>query len=387
MKNKRMLVLTIVLAIPTLPSSVVFAEKPSVKINDSGLNESLLWFNHGHNGNYYQFERSTDLNSWNNLGEYFMKSETPLVFSFSKDKPQEFFRAKCFASAGNFTYSTLCAENDNVMIFFRGDVNEFSVTATHPTYTVTDYVLRDDFTNCLPWAHTYPSYPFTYREKKIIDGGDWDDTVWTYRGESFWRPQGMTVTVDGNLVTMETNVHYMYLARRISGASEWPTFFVLYSDGNMRLIAFPPVGHDKVSMGTSVIIGPTELALSTDGLETRPVCDIESIDYRSATMTMLVKYRRGGTAILDVNDVTRQHAVVKVTVDYDTDLPFCTVRSNYVSNEKCDTSTVIWKDLENVDHTDSVTSFNGTVGKSWFLTRPTPSITRNSGPDMTITVP
>ena len=195
----------------------------------------------------------------------------------------------------------------------------------------------------------------------------------------------MTVTVNGNTASKETNMQQVALVRYIPDSSgEWPNFFVLYCDGNMRLIPFPPAGHPSVSYGSSVIVGPTDLTYSTDGLEARPVCEIDSVDYRTASKTMFVNYKSGGTAVLDVTNVTRTQAVVKVTVNYPTHKPFCTLRSNYVSEAKCDTGTVVWKDLENVTHTDQVMSFNGSVGKEWFFTRATPSVTRNSAPDIHI---
>lgn len=345
----------------------------------------------GHPGNYYELQSSIDLSNWFNFpteqGTYFKVTDVPYTKTvFHENISKNFFRIKPLVSAQNFSYITSCAENDNVMVFYRGDISEFSITATHPTYTVTDYALRPDWTDC-NFDHIYPTYPFSPLNTKLIDGGYWKDSVWVYRGEEFWRPQGMTVTVDGDLLSKVSDVHYIYLVRRIPDTGSWPTNFVLYSDGNMRIIPFPPLGHGEVSMGTSVIVGPTDFAFSTDGLEARPIAEIESIDYHTANMTMTIKYRNGGVSTLDVNDLTREHAVVKVSIDYPTNLPFCTLRSNYVSVLKCDTSTVIWKDFDGGIHTDPISTFNANVGQSWFFTRPLPSVTRNSAPDITITVP
>ncbi len=354
----------------------------------------------GHTGNSYELQSSTDLVTWYNQptqGAYF-KITSGTSYSkevFDPENPKKYFRARPVVSAQNFSYNTPCGENDNVMFFFRGDISQFSIKATHPTYTVTDYTLWSDFTDCLPWAHEYTNYSFTSRSREIVNGGVHGvngDTVLAKRENSFWRPQGMTITVNGNQSTKETNMHSLTLHRYIPdshslGNDEYPSFFVLYCDGNMRLIPFPPIGHPSVSYGSSVIIGPTENSYSTDGQELRPLSEIESVDYRTQNKTMLVTYRSGGTAILDVNNTTRTQAVVKVTVNYPTDKPFCTFRSNYVSTEKCDTSTYYWKDFEQVVHINNILSLGEMVSDFWFFTRSSPSVTRNSSPDILFTVP
>lgn len=142
--------------------------------------------------------------------------------------------------------------------------------------------------------------------------------------------------------------------------------------------------YDNVSYGSSVIIGPTEMAYSDDGIEPRPVCDIASINYQTATRRMYITYKNGGTATLDIIHVTTSETLLKFTINFTTDKPVCALRSNYVSTEKCDTSTVIWKDLQDITHTNSISSFQDTIGKEWFFTRPEPSVTRNSAPDIRI---
>ena len=362
--------------------SLAIAQTPVLKITPPN---SLQLF--GNAGNYYQFESSNNLVDWNASGTTFSILTNPYTASFTPTSSRGFFRARVLVSATNSSYITTCPENDNVMVFFRGDIKNFSITATHPTYAVTDYTLWPDFVGCNGSA-TYPNYPFSYLSNKISDGGSNYDTIWVYSDTTFWRPTGMTVSVNGNASTKQFDVQRMVLVRYIPGSSgEWPNFFVLYCDGNMRLIPFPPVGHPYVSYGSSVIIGPASMAYSNEGTEARPLSEISSIDYRTASKTMLVTYKNGGTATLDVNDVTRNHATVKVTINYPTDKPFCTLRSNFVTSGTCDTSTVIWKDLSNNQHTDSVMSFSGIIGNNWFFTRPTPSITRNSSPDILISLP
>jgi len=381
MKSYKVLAGTAVLSL----AFAAAAQRPTLNITPNKTPNKVLQLT-GHTNNCYQIESSSNLVNWTPFGSYLTYSNTPYTQTINTTtNRQQYFRAKCLASASNMTYVTTCAENDNVIALLRKDAITYSITATHPTYTVTDYTLWSDFTDCNN-THAYSNYTFTAKSVKISDGGFYYDTIWAYRNTDFWRPIGMTVSVNGNTSTQETNMQQMVLVRYIPNSSgEWPNFLVLYSDGNMRLIPFPPSGHPLVSYGSSVIVGPVSITYSIDGIEPRPVCDILSVDYRTVAKQAYITYRNGGTALLDVSTVTRSNAIVTVTVNYPTDKPICALRSNYVSDQKCDTSTVIWKDLANASHTNLVGSFVGTVGNEWFFTRLIPSVTRNSSPDIRIT--
>jgi hypothetical protein len=288
--------------------------------------------------------------------------------------------------AKNLSYSTPCAENDNVYIVFRGDVSGYRIKATHPTYAVTDYTLWEDQTNC-EGSPAYEKWSFEPRSNKMFDGQYSKDTVWVHREASWWRPQGMDVTVDGNQAARETNIHRIVLARYVpSSAGEWPEFLVLYSDGYLRLIPFPPAGQPLVSYGSSVIVGRIEEVSSIDGTESRPVAAIQSVDYRISQKQLVIQYRNGESATIDIESVTRSKSILKVTmIAYATDEPCCTIRSNYVSANRCDTSTVIWEDKDGATYTSDIISFADGVGWNWSFTRQSPSVTRNSSPDITIT--
>jgi hypothetical protein len=382
-------------------ASSLMAQIPSLSIfrygESGGLPYIGVCFNNGHMGNSYQYQISNDLVNWEPVGGpngwLTLDGVEPILNLYRVDQPKRFVKALCLASAENLTYTTTCAENDNVSVLFRGDINGFDITATPPTWPITDWELKPDFSNC-DTTHVYPTYTFTpYNNKILPDGGLYKDTLWVTRKSEFWRPNGMTVTMDGNTSTKVTDVHYITLVRKHPLYWEWPNFFVLYCDGNMRLIPFSAIPDISYSYGTSVIIGPTEIEWSTDGEEPRPVADILSVDYHQNTKTMLITYRNGGTATLDVNDAGFDHSIVNVGINYPTDVPFCVVRSNWVSNSKCDTSTVVWKDLMDVSHTNSIgfglsdsLSYTPIPGNEWFFTRPTnSSTTRPSAPDIRIT--
>ena len=127
-------------------------------------------------------------------------------------------------TATNKTTPTLCAEEDNVNVQITGETTSFLIEATHPTYNDATGSCEPDFTNCLPGQDV--NYPFTPGIFKLFDDGV---TVFeAVREAQWWRPIGMTVTVNdgGN----ETDIHYIRFARKISGESSWPQFLVLYMD-------------------------------------------------------------------------------------------------------------------------------------------------------------
>lgn len=163
----------------------------------------------------------------------------------------------------NQSIETQCAEEDNVNIPFLGNVTSFVVEATHPTYEVEIDNCKPDFRNCPPAGTTYPFTPGVF---KLFDDGE--TVVEAVREASWWRPNGMAVSVDDG--TPVTDIHYVRVYRKIAGANEWPQFFVLYMDGNLRLIPHPPVGIPSVCFGSSVIIGPTPIA-------SRPIAEITSV--------------------------------------------------------------------------------------------------------------
>ena len=174
-----------------------------------------------------------------------------------------------------------------------------------------------------------------------------------------------------------SDIHYVVLHRKLPDEERWPQFCVLYADGNLRLIPQPPVPGVDVCYGSSVIVGPAAVA-------SRPLAEIASVDYRSSTKELFVTCRDGGSAVLDVGLVNRTNAVVRVTVNYPTDRPFCTFRSMFVTETNSDAALVEWKDLSAITHEDPIVSFSGTVGAEWFFKRETPSAHNLSAPDIRI---
>lgn len=274
------------------------------------------------------------------------------------------------AIASNQSTSTLCAEDDNINIPFSGDVTSFVIEATHPTYEVGTDNCAPDFSNCPP---PEPGYPFTPGVYELFDDGE--TVVEAVREAEWWRPNGMEVSVDAG--TPVTDIHYIRIYRKIADANEWPQYFVLYMDGNLRLIPHPPVGITSVCFGSSVIIGPASIAL-------RPIAEITSARYVSTSKSMEVLYKTGNSAILDLHEVNRTIARVRITVNYPTDIPFATFRSMFVEDGNADVDHVRWKDSSGVLHDDTIMTFPGGEGTEWFFYRSIRSQHNTSAPDTRI---
>jgi uncharacterized protein (TIGR03437 family) len=272
--------------------------------------------------------------------------------------------------ASNRSTPTQCAEDDNLNIYLRGPVASFIVEATHPTYPIANDTCAADFRNCQPGSG---GYSFTPLVVSLYDDGQ--TVVEAVREASFWRPVGMNAAINNTIP--RTNIHYIRVYRKVTDANSWPQFFVLYADGNMRLIPHPPAGASSVCFGSSVIIGPAAPA-------ERPIAEIAGVIYRSATQKLEVTYRAGGSATLDLSEVNRQIARVHVAVNYPTDLPFATFRSMFVTETNADAARVSWTDTNGNAHDDPILSFTEGHAKEWFFSRRTLSQHNSSAPDIRI---
>lgn len=276
--------------------------------------------------------------------------------------------SKTTASASNQSTSTLCAEEDNVNIPITGDVKSFIIEATHPIYQVQSYSCTPNFSNCPP---PEPGYPFTPGIFKLFDDGE--TIVEAVREKEWWRPNGMEVSVDDQ--TPMTDIHLIRIYRKIVDVNEWPQFFVLYMDGNLRLIPQPPVGVSSICYGSSLVVGPTPVSQ-------RPIAEIKSVKYVSSSKTIEATYLFGGSATLDLNEVDRNIAIVKVSVNYPTNNPFTTFRSMFIEEGNADIDHLKWKDASETSHDDLIMVFLGGEGEEWFFYRNTPSHHNESGPDI-----
>lgn len=279
------------------------------------------------------------------------------------------------ARAVNDSTATLCAEEDNVKVFFFGETRGYIIEATHPTYSPLSGSCEPDFTDCPPpQGEDYPFNPGVY---KLLDDGI--TVVEAVREEFWWLPDGMVVSVDHG--TPETDIHYIRISRKIADEASWPQFLVLYMDGNLRIKPHPPVGMSDTCFGSSVIIGPNAVA-------ERPVAEIVAINYDSATDALEIGFKDGNSAILSIINVDRTQTLVKEEVTSPTALSFVTFRSMFVSSGNADVDSVEWIDpagvLQTAAMTAAIMDYPGGDSIEWFFYRAAWSKHNTPAPDIRI---
>lgn len=150
----------------------------------------------------------------------------------------------------------------------------------------TSGIIIDDFR--LERRHMSPDTQFDmYKDEEVaVEGVDID----------FWwlAPDSMQVTISTTGQTFD-NADYMRIALPVPWNQTWSQVFVMYQDGNVRLLPPVPPAADWIPFGTSVIVGQT---VSSDF---RPVAPIASIVVNPDTLVLDVTYRDGGQATLKVS--------------------------------------------------------------------------------------
>jgi hypothetical protein len=147
------------------------------------------------------------------------------------------------------------------------------------------------------------SYPAVlYADSNTIVEAVWIDFWWR-------NPREMRIVVLGGS-TIETS-QYLRIKRRMPNSSDWNEVFVLYEDGNARIIPYPPEGIGAVPYGASVILGPT-----TNG--PRPACGINEVIVDPTNLTLHLTYEIGGSADVALRAHRDGHYVDVYNIRYDT---------------------------------------------------------------------
>jgi len=160
----------------------------------------------------------------------------------------------------------------------------------------------------------------------------------------FWwlYPKGMIIKNLHNNQEWQ-NISYFRIYRKIPGTDDFSQLFVLYQDGNSRILPFPPNGIDWIPFGSSVIIGPTT------SNSVRPYASIIRVNINALSLTMELHYESGGKAT-----ATLQYTATSTTINVDDisyistpKIPFTTFRSMWVADGNADvdrvqTSLNIW---------------------------------------------
>lgn len=229
--------------------------------------------------------------------------------------------------AENWSKTTSCAEEDNINVpLFTNNNFPFSITATHPKYEIVRYTCAADFSGCNCWV--LPSNSLANLETCTELYNDGTYIVELCQETNWWLGADMEVHVNGKI----ERGHQVVISKKIAQQdTSLPRFFVLYQDGNLRLIPQPPVGVKSVCFGSSVIIGPAEVESK------RPFAAIERIVVNIAETCLDISYQSGGSAKVQFM-VDSSKARVEVTPSYDPAKPFATFRSMFVSDSVNDVS-------------------------------------------------
>ncbi|NTW09212.1 MAG: hypothetical protein HGA28_06555 [Anaerolineaceae bacterium] len=141
-----------------------------------------------------------------------------------------------------------------------------------------------------------------YKDSNTIVEAVWMDFWWR-------NPRQMKINVIGGS-TINTS-QFLRIKRRMPDSTDWNEVFVLYEDGNARIIPLPPVNLGAVPYGASIILGP-----STNS--SRPFAGINEVTVNPETLVLDILYESGGTANVQLRVDRDAHVVDVRDISYDT---------------------------------------------------------------------
>lgn len=188
------------------------------------------------------------------------------------------------------------------------------------------------------------------RNKKIYDDGI--TVIEAVDIDMWWRiNETMTVTVvrDQGAKTFH-DVDYIRVYRRVPWSNnDFSQIFVMYQDGNIRLLPITPHGLDWIPFGSSVILGQTEPSA------VRPSAPISHLNIEPDGLKLTVYYTDGGIVPLNIVSTLSETKLVVSGCTYARDLsvfPFFTFRSMYVTNGNGDVDHIAADDSSSLGITD-----------------------------------
>ncbi|KAL3871298.1 hypothetical protein ACJMK2_039305 [Sinanodonta woodiana] len=107
--------------------------------------------------------------------------------------------------------------------------------------------------------------------------------------------------------------------------------FVMYINGNARLLPIPPDGVDWIPFGSSVIIGQSNPS------HVRPFAAINNVFLNIQSWQMKVTYKDGGSARLELqNNLIETRVIVSdIVFGQNSNYPFATFGSMYIADGNC----------------------------------------------------
>ena len=207
-----------------------------------------------------------------------------------------------------------------------------------------------------------------------------DDTIIEVVFSDFWwlNPDSMSVHLSTGEVY--NNVSYFRIYRPIPWNSGYAQVFVLYQDGNARLLPVPPEGVDWIPFGSSVIIG------QTDPTVVRPYASITDTFIDVNTLGMNLQYKDGGKCRLTLLSSLAETRVIVSDLYFARNpvlFPFTTFRSMYVSEGNSDVDHI---KINGIYTRHIMDDFNAIMGRSFVFHRKCMSRHLNLSPDIYIDI-
>ncbi|XP_071085552.1 uncharacterized protein [Haliotis cracherodii] len=196
----------------------------------------------------------------------------------------------------------------------------------------------------------------------------------------WWRaPETMNIKLSTTGQTWN-NVDYFRISYSVPWNNTWSQVFVMYQDGNVRLLPIVPLAVDWIPFGSSVIIG------QTNAEDFRPSAPIRAVLINPETLTFDVTYMDGGRATLELSSLVERTELHVSNTHYEGDTishPFATFRSMYVRDGFDDADSVT-TDKEGPKHVmDGWTTMSGT---SFLLHRRCQSDHLSQSPDVRLDI-
>ena len=210
-----------------------------------------------------------------------------------------------------------------------------------------------------------------YKGDNIIVEAVFSDFWWLY-------PDAMTI----HLSNGETyyNTSYFRVYRPIPWSSGYAQVFVLYHDGNARLLPVPPEGSDWIPFGSSVIIG------QTDPTAVRPYTPINDVWIDLNRFIFDLQYKDGSTSKLTLICTLSETRAIVSDIRFRGNplyFPFTTFRSMYISEGNSDVDHV---SVNGMSPQPIMDDFGAITGRSFVFHRKCMSRHLNLSPDIYIDI-
>ena len=296
-------------------------------------------------------------------------TKSPLVEAAALDR-----NGSIAVTVKNFSVPVKCAEDDNIYLpFFSPLLRSFRIEVDHPTYieAVRSDRTAPDWTACdmphdLATAQEEPRRVTFYHTPDLWLVG--------YTHPSTWLPNAVPFRV-GDHVEQGLDLVQLWMAS--DGAAE--EVLVVYPQaGYWRVRPLPPHHLGENAYGSSFLVGPVEVGA-------RPFVALREIAFEPATRAFRLEFARGGSAVIRLDSVDRQHLALDVAFDdrLPTDKPFAALRSMYITESNADAARVAWTTPEGKAWRQApVMTFAGAAAAEFWLGRTVPSQHNLSAPDI-----